>query len=54
MQVHDIKCFEDADDIADMESELYFHQDLLYYEAPPGIVALNCIRFVMGLGTVYT
>ena len=45
-QTHAINARKVADDIADTEAELFFHQDLIHYEGPPGLTILNCIRYI--------
>ena len=38
---------ESPENIAFTGSPLPLHQDLVYYESPPGIHLLHCLRYVM-------
>ncbi len=38
---------ENIDDLGEGTGALNMHQDLLYYENPPGIQVLNCLRYIL-------
>ena len=47
LQVFDVVTTEDPVNIAYSPVQLNFHMDLAYYEAPPGLQLLHCIRPVI-------
>ena len=44
LQVFDVVATEDPVNIAYSPVQLHFHMDLDYYESPPGLQLLHCIR----------
>ena len=47
LQVFDVVAKEDPVNIAYSPVQLHFHMDLVYYESPPGLQMLHCIRLVV-------
>ena len=47
LQVFDVVATEDPVNIAYSPVQLHFHMDLVYYESPPGLQLLHCIRPVV-------
>ena len=45
-QIYNVMHKEDGDDLGESTGELASHQDLLYYENPPGIQVFNCLRLI--------
>ena len=44
-EIFDVKVETNPINIAYSDAELGFHQDLVYYESPPGMQFLHCLRF---------
>ena len=45
--VSEVVVKENPENIAFTGNRLPLHQDLVYYESPPGIQLLHCLRYVM-------
>ena len=50
LQIFDVKCEENPINIAYSNAVLDFHMDLVYYESPPGLQLLHCVRWVWSTG----
>ena len=54
IQLVDVLAEEKPTNLAFTSRELPFHMDLTFYESPPGLLFLHCIRYDHIVVTVYT